>query len=72
MTFFVETFRPFDNVGNKSIHVRVHKEKEFCRDVLSPSMTAVFKVEHVKRKEEAIACCIEKLAGKGVCVSQVF
>jgi len=67
-TYYVETYRP--NPG--SLSVRAYRERDYCRDVLSPSMTSVWRVDTVRNKEQAIAAVIEKAAGKGVAVSRVF
>ena len=72
--FYVETVRlPFG--GPKAcvkVDFNVHKEANFSRDALSRDMTSVFRVEHVRNSTEAVACIIERLAGKSTCVSQVF
>lgn len=66
MTYYVETARPCYPQGG--LIYFVHKEKGFSRDCLSPDMTAVFKVEMVKTKAEAIAAVIEYAAGFRPCV----
>jgi len=60
---------PYPNQGPSLI---VHREKNFSRDVLSPCMVCVFEVEGVDNKEQAIACCLEKLAGNNTTVRKIF
>ena len=69
-TYYVETSRPA-YPGN-GIKVTVHAARDFSLDVISPDMTSVWQVDKVSSKPEAIAAVIEKAAGKGVCVSQMF
>lgn len=66
MVFWVEVYRPA--YPAKGIKYRVYKEKEFLRDVVDPGMTGLFRVENVTTKPEALAACLEKLAGKPVTV----
>lgn len=68
--FYVETYRPA--YPEHGIHVRVHTSRDYGTDHLSPGMTSVWHVSHVRTKEEAIAAVIERAAGKNVTVSQVF
>jgi hypothetical protein len=68
--FYVETYRPAYPDGG--IHVRVHTGRDYGTDYLSPGMTSVWHVRHVRTKEAAIAAVIERAAGKNVTVSQVF
>ena len=65
-TFYVETYRPA--YPARGVKVRVHREKDYSIDCLSPGMTSVFRVEMVNTKEDAIACVAEHAAGHGVCV----
>jgi hypothetical protein len=69
-TLYVETYRPC--FPYKGVCVRVHKEKGFNRDALSPDMTSVWEVQGVKTKEDAIACVIEKAAGCRTTVRRLF
>lgn len=69
-TMFVEVTRPA--YPEKGLRINVHKEGNFSRDVLSPDMTCVFKVEHVSKKEDALGVIIEKLAGHTTSVYPVF
>jgi hypothetical protein len=65
---YVETFR----APREGLQFCVHLDKHFSRDVLSPNMTAVFEVDCVQTKNQAIACVIEKLAGFDTNVRLVF
>lgn len=69
-TFYVETSRP--PYPARGIKIAVHKAKDFSRDVLSPCMTAVFQVDNVQTKQDAIASIIERAAGFNPCVRLVF
>ena len=69
-TYYVETYRPA--YPGRGIVTRVHAARDFSTDTLNPCMTAVFQVDKVSSKPEAIAAVIERAAGKRVCVSQVF
>lgn len=69
-TYYVATYRP--PYPEKGVKVTVYKEKDYSVDVLPPGMTSVWRVQHVKNRESAIACVIERAAGKGTAVAQVF
>jgi len=68
-TFYVATYRPCFPQGVKTI---AYREKDYSRDILPPSLTSLWEVNHVNTKAEAIACVIEKGAGKGVAVKQLI
>lgn len=68
--FYVETFRPaYPQTG---LQYRVHSGQQFSRDALNPCMTAVFEVDCVRSKPEALAAVIEHAAGHGVKVCRIF
>ena len=60
MMYYVETFRPA--YPQKKARVRVHSEREYQRDALSPSLTALFEVSATS-KSEALALVTEHAAG---------
>jgi len=68
-TMYVELYRP-NTLGLKPCRTlyRVHKVKDFSLDCLSPTMLAVFAVEMVKTKEDAIAAVMLHAAGFSPCV----
>ncbi len=68
---YVEVCRPCFS-PKRPIEYRVHKEKGFSRDVLSPDMTCVFEVDNVKTKEDAIGCILEYAANMGTTVRCIF
>ena len=70
MTYMVEITRPC--FPAKGPAIVMHKASGFSRDSLSPDMTCVFQVDGVKTKEQALACCLERLAGMNTTVRQVF
>jgi hypothetical protein len=70
MKLYIETYRP--PFPEKGVRFRVHKEKGFSRDVLSPNMTAVVEVDNVTTKDEAIAVAIERLAGHNTTARVIF
>lgn len=70
MKFYVEAYRP--PFPEKGAHYRVHREKGFNRDLLSPNMTAVLEVSDVKNREEAIASVIECVAKINTKVKRVY
>lgn len=67
-SFYVEVFRPA--YPQRGICHRVMRAKDFSRDCLNPGMTALFRVDCVTTKQEAISCVLEYAAGKrsGLCV----
>ena len=68
-TYFVETYRPaYPEAG---VHFRTTRAEKWSLDTVHPCMTAVFQVDLVKSKDEAIACVIEKLAGFNPAVTLV-
>lgn len=69
-TFFVETQRlAFGGPkGAQKLDFAVHREDKFSADVVSPCMTAVFEVEHVRNSTEAVTCILEYAAGLVPCV----
>jgi hypothetical protein len=73
-TYMVETQRlPFGGPkGGQKLDFAVHKAEAFSADVLSPSMTAVFEVEHCRNATEAVTCIMEYAAGLGPCVRLRF
>jgi hypothetical protein len=69
-TFYVVIYRPpFPDRGVKHI---IYREDEYGSEVTPPNITAVFRVQHVTTKQEALACCVEKLAGYNVSVSPII
>lgn len=68
--YYVETYRPA--FPGRGVAVRVLSEREYSIDTLSPGMTSVWHVDHVRTKQEALAVTIERAAGKSVTVSRVF
>ena len=58
----IEVYRPCFSNGGVKVRLKVHGPS-FSRDDLQPTMTAVFEATGVNTKEEAIAICLEKLAG---------
>ncbi len=73
-TFYVEAVRlPFG--GPKAcvkVGYTVKRAADWGVDVVSPDMTAVFRVEHVRTATEAVACVLEYAAGLGPCVQLVM
>jgi hypothetical protein len=69
-SYVVETYRP--PYPERGVRFRAHRRNRFSIDDLSPNMTAAFVVENVTNGEQAVACCIEKLAGKGTMVHPLY
>lgn len=59
--FYVEVYRPA--YPDKGIYYRVHSAKQYCKDILSPCLTALWRVGSVKTKQEALAVLLEYAAG---------
>jgi hypothetical protein len=73
MTYYVETYRPaYPPYLGVGVRVRYIREKDYSVDTLSPTMSSVWKVEHVHNGMQALACVIEHAAGKGTAVTRVF
>lgn len=70
-TYYVETFRPCFQDGG-GLKFCVTRMKQFDIDRTHPCLTALFRVENVKTRDEAIAAVIEKLAGHRVSVYQIL
>ena len=71
MKYFVEAYRP-PYPSKARLAYQVHTEKEFCWDILSPDLTALFCVRNVTTKAQALAALIEYAAGLGTSVYQVL
>jgi hypothetical protein len=67
---YIEIYRPC--FPDRGVKVRSHRPSAFSRDVLSPDMITVFRVEGTTKKEEALALIAEKLAGRNTTVYKVF
>ena len=70
MRYFVVTYRP--PYPENGLKVIAYKEKDFAVDILPATVTSLWRVECVTKKEEAIAAVIEHAAGKKVCVTRLF
>lgn len=70
MTFYVWTVRPF--YCKQLVYIRAVRLKDFHYDCLPPDLTTLWKVERVRTQGEAIACVIEKGAGKKRRVSRII
>jgi hypothetical protein len=69
-TMYVETYRPcFPETGVK---IKVHKEQDYSRDVLFASMTSILLGFNAFNFPNAVACVIEKAAGKATAVRRIF
>jgi hypothetical protein len=66
-TYYVETFRHNGKVG-----FNVRRAADFSVDTMSPQMTAVFRVTHVKNGKDAVSCILEYAAGFQPCVQLVY
>lgn len=70
MTYYVATYRPPHPEGG--LHFIVYKDKDYAIDVLPATVTSLWRVESVTKKDEAIACVMEFAAGKKVCVTRIL
>lgn len=70
MIFFVYTYRP--PYPENGLRVEALKEKDYCIDLLPATVTSVWRVDAVTKKQEAIAAVVEFAAGKKVCVQQII
>lgn len=68
-TYYVAAYRP--PYPEKGVKLAVYREKDYSLDVVPATLTALFCVEHVNNREEAIAAVVERAAGKRNAVSQV-
>ena len=70
MLYYVETYRP--PFPERGVRYRVHSQRAYSRDTLSPDMTAVFEVDNARTKAQAVALVIEKAAGHDVTVRRIL
>lgn len=70
MTYYVATYRPA--YPSRDVCLATYKAKGFSYDLLPPTLTSLWRVDHVQSKGQAIACVIEKAAGKGTTVSRII
>lgn len=69
-TYYVAAYRP--PYPERGLKLVVFPEKDYSIDGVPPTMTALFRVQYVNNREEAIAAVVERAAGKGTAVSQVI
>lgn len=68
--YIVEVYRPA-YPDKRGVSFEVTRETHWNVDSCSPCMTALFRVDCCKNKNQAVALCLEKLAGKPVSVIQI-
>ncbi len=74
MTYYVELSREqFSGKQHRQkTSYRAIREKDFSRDILSPCMIAVFRVDHVRTSTDAIAGVMEHAAGFACCCQLIM
>lgn len=68
-TYYVEVYSPAYPQSGR--HFRVHRDCEYCADILNSGCIAVFQVEGIQSKNEAVAAVLSTARGGIVSVRKI-